>query len=337
MRLHLLVAVAAAGAVAPSAGAAIGFPITAVDTTQTGATAPGDPYRYVALPGGRGSTVLVKIRRADGVAERHRRLNGRHIVAPVAQDASTTGLSADGATLVLSSPRRSFPQRSTRLAVIDTRTLRPTRELLMRGDYGLDGVSPDGRLLYLVAYRSGNPNDYAVRIYDLRRDRLLPKPVVDPRNPDEKMAGLPITRATGADGRFAYTLYLGTNEPFVHALDTAGRRAFCVDLPGLLPDELMTMRLVVRSGRIDVVTQSGEAVRHIDARTFRVTKATPAALAASKPAKDPDPPGNGFPWELAAVVAVVAAAALFVLRRRYAAGTDSAASRSASSSSPTVP
>jgi hypothetical protein len=97
------------------------------------------------------------------------------------------------------------------------------------------------------------------------------------------------------------------------------------------------MRLVVRSGRIDVVDSSGEALRHIDARTFRVTKATPAALPASKPARDPDPPGNGFPWELAAVVAAVAAAALFVLRRRYAAGTDSADSRPASSSSPTVP
>ena len=53
MRLHPLVALMAAGALAPATASAAGFPAPGMDTTKSGATAPGDPYRYVAYPGGR--------------------------------------------------------------------------------------------------------------------------------------------------------------------------------------------------------------------------------------------------------------------------------------------
>jgi len=320
---------------APATAAAAGFPVVNVDTTKTGATAPGDPFRYVAFRA-RGDTVLTKIKRAGGSPVRTRRLSGALVVVAVSQDASTTGLSADGSTLVLGTPRRTFPEPVTRLTVIDAATLRPLQNLRLRGDFALDGISPDGRRLYFIQYRN-SPTDYAVRAYDVRHRRLLPKPIVDRRNPDEKMTGFPITRAVSADGRWAYTLYGGTDEPFVHALDTARGRAFCVDLPGVTVDTLNTAQLIPRHGRIDLVEPSGDTVRRIDAATFRVTT-PPAAAHAPAPAKVSDgTPADGFPWGLAAVVAAIAAAAAFVLRRRYAAGTDSAASRSASSSNPTVP
>jgi hypothetical protein len=143
-----------------------------------------------------------------------------------------------------------------------------------------------------------------------------------------------MTRATSADGRWAYTLYGGGDEDFVHALDLGRGRAFCIDLHGLTPDELTAMRLVARPGRVDLVNQSGAVVRRIDASTFRVTE-PPAPKGTGAGAGDP--PGNGFPWGLAALVAAVAAGALLALRRRYAAGTDSAPSRAANSSTPTVP
>src|SRR5690348_18463682 len=95
-------------AVAPATAAAAGFPVAGVETTRIGATAPGDGYRYVALPAGRG-TLLAKILRSDGIVERHRLLPGAAVVTAVAQDTSTTGLSADGSTLVLSAPRRPCP------------------------------------------------------------------------------------------------------------------------------------------------------------------------------------------------------------------------------------
>ena len=46
------------------------------------------------------------------------------------------------------------------------------------------------------------------------------------------MAGYPMTREVSADGRWHYTLYNGTEgHPFIHALDTTGPRAKCIDLP----------------------------------------------------------------------------------------------------------
>jgi DNA-binding beta-propeller fold protein YncE len=330
--MRLLVALAAL-AVLPATAAAAGFPVVGMDTTKTGATAPGDPFRYIALPA-RGDTTVVKLRRDGGVPMRHRRLAGASVVAPVAMDASTTGLSADGTTLALIDPRRARPTRVTHIVLIDTLTLQPTRRLELLGDFTLDGISPDGRRLYVVQYHGENPLDYAVRAYDVASRRLLPKPLVDPRHPDEKMTGFPMTRATSPDGRWAYTLYGGGDENFVHALDLAGGRAFCVDLEGLTADDLGAMRLAARPGRIDLLNQAGDTVRRIDASTFKVT--TPQQRAIAVP-KDDGAPSDGFPWGLAAAVAAVGAGALVLLRRRYAAGTDSAASRSDSSSSPTVP
>jgi hypothetical protein len=335
MRRHLL-GVPVALCLCASAAASGGFPVSPVDTTQTGATSPGNPFRYVAFPAGHG-TVLAKIRRADGVTIRHRVLNGRAVVAAVAQDASTTGLSADGTTLVLAAPRRNFPQRTTRLTVVDAVTLRPRSEVVMRGDFGLDGVSPDGRWAYLIQYHAGDPTNYAVRAYDLRRRRLAPKPIVDARNPDEKMVGFSYTRTTSADGRWEYTLYGGVSEPFVHALDTAGRRAFCVDLPGVDPTTLGDLRLAVRHGRVDVMDSAGAAVRHIDATTFRVSGPPAGAAPAARPAASVPPGDSGFPWALAAVTAAVAAALAALARRRYSGGTASGRKRSTSSSSTTLP
>ena len=68
-------------------------------------------------------------------------------------------------------------------------------------------------------------NNYAVRAYDLRTRRLLPRPVVDPHEADEPMRGIPVTRVPSTDGRWAYTLYDNGRHSFVHALDTARRTA----------------------------------------------------------------------------------------------------------------
>ena len=55
---------------------------------------------------------------------------------------------------------------------------------------------------------------------DLASGRLEGEPIMDPREPDEKMGGFPLSRTMSADGRWAYTLYTGGEETFVHALDT---------------------------------------------------------------------------------------------------------------------
>jgi hypothetical protein len=332
----LLLAVVALAAAAPASATAAGFPAPGMDTSRTGATAPGDPYRYSAIPQAGARTLVVKILRTGGAVLRHRELPGRSVVAAAALDGGTTGLSADGSRLVLIGPRRALRQHVTRLVVLDTATLRPIRRVLLRGDFTLDAVSPDARRLFLVRFpdAAANPLDYAVRVYDVARGRLLARPLVDPRNPGEKMTGMPLTRALSPDGRWAYTLYAGGDEQFVHALDTARSRAYYIDLPGVMAEDAGMLRLVARGGAVELVGETGRGMRRIDAATLRVT--TPKAVAAPATAA-PAAPADHFPWLLAAVVAAIGAGALLVLRRRYAAGTDSATSRSASSSRSSVP
>ncbi len=58
-------------------------------------------------------------------------------------------------------------------------------------------------MLYLVKYRGRHHSDhYGLRSFDLRTGRLGPDPLVDPRNPGEKMTGLPLTRITSQDGTY---------------------------------------------------------------------------------------------------------------------------------------
>ena len=131
----------------------------------------------------------------------------------------------------------------------------------LRGDFSFDALSPDGRLLYLIHYLSRrDPTRYEVRAYDVPAGRLLPAPIVDPREADERMRGLPITRVASADGRWHYTLYDGAgSHPFIHALDTVGRTAVCIDLDGIAGrQDLYDLRLGLRGRRGLAVLAAGE-------------------------------------------------------------------------------
>ena len=99
------------------------------------------------------------------------------------------------------------------------------------------------------------------------------------------MGGLPMTRAVSRDGRWAYTLYGGGTETFIHALDTVGRTAACIDLEMLPPEaDLSAVRLrVSRDGRRIDVREAGTLVATFDARTFAVSEpGAPAATAACR-------------------------------------------------------
>jgi hypothetical protein len=109
-----------------------------------------------------------------------------------------------------------------------------------------------------------------VRVFDWDRLKLLPGTIVDPREPDEKMNGQPVTRAATPEG-WAYTLYQRSGKPpFVHALDTASRRAFCVDLPWKSPKWLYEVRMRVRGGTLELI-RHGETIVRMDRKTLKVT------------------------------------------------------------------
>jgi len=297
----LALALVAAGVLASSA-AADGLPVLGIDVGAQGVTTVTGPDRYVTIPDG-ARTLVERTARTGGAVLGVSWLRGNFTIPAVAYDSSASGLSADGRHLVLIEPRRAFPRAETTFALLDASRLRLTRVITLRGDFSFDAISPHGATMFLINYTSPtDPTRYAVRAYDLRAGRLLAEPVVDPREHGDEMRGRPLTRTMSLDGRWAYTLYDGGGtKPFLHALDTVGRTAHCIDLPALAGRrDLWQLRLTrtqagLRVGDVLEVSTTDFAIR------------SPRAAAS-------------FPVGAAAGGSVVVAAllgwALFRLRRR---------------------
>jgi hypothetical protein len=277
--------------------------------------------RYVTVQGAH--ETLVKAISKDGrVLER--RLSGRLTVPVVAYDGASAGLSAGGGTLVLIRPRVAFPQAATHLAILDPRTLGVRRYLRLNGDFSFDAISPNGRWIYLIQYTSPrDPTSYRVRALDARTWQLLRREIVDPHDRGEAMHGNPLARAGSPDGRWAYTLYDGNGHPFVHALDTEGLRARCIDLPAFPPgSDWWGARVTLVPGRHRLlVTYGPRTLSALDTDTLAVTvpgrrpPAKPQAAAA----------GNagtlGIAFPVALVVLILGGGGLAV-RRRLTASCD---------------
>jgi hypothetical protein len=315
-----LAVVAASVVVAPAAARADGPPVLGLDGNN-GVVSRDGAYRYVTFPSGR-STTVSRLRVDGGSVARYRTIDGRFAVPAVAYDNTASGLSADGRTLVLIRPRTGLAQKRTQLVVVDPVRLLVRRHVSLRGDFSFDAISPDGSKLYLVNYLSlsrqnFDPTDYKVRSLDTATGRLEPRPVVDPRGPDEKMGGLPVTRAMSRDGRWAYTLYSGAEHPFVHALDTVGNSARCIDLDALTPrNDLFQMKLrLARGGRELQVMKANNPVMLVDTRAFSVARPHPAT-AAPPPARSPAHHGALRLWPFAPVLAAIVLGGIATARPR---------------------
>jgi len=239
-----------------------------------GVRAPGGEVRFVTFATPR-STVVAAIRVRSGRVLRSTVLRGFYGVPLVAYDGSSGGLSGDRRTLVLAS-YGPLPGKAgtTRFAVLDTKTFRKRRIVELSGSWSFDAISPDGSNLYVVEHVSAPPNPrYRVRIFDLAAGRLFAGAVVDRLENEEVMSGEPVTRAMSPDGRWAYTLYARQKgRPFVHALDTARREAFCIDLPlRLRQPRQMELRLrLAGDGRALYVRRFGVSLTQIDTRSFEL-------------------------------------------------------------------
>ena len=231
--------------------------------------------RYLALRAGGGSLIEAVTTRG-GVVRRARYLKGAFGVPLVAYDGSAAGLSWSGRRLVVYASDTRLRAR-TSFVVLDARTLAVRKRIVLRGDFGFDALSPDGSLMYLIQLKRPGPNgsalNYDVRALNVNSGRLYPGALVDRREPDEKMTGIPMTRVGSPDASWAYTLYSKSNGgAFVHALHTTAREAFCVDLALDLPDEELG-KVRMRVGKnVLVLRLRGKTIAKIDTRTFRVTR-----------------------------------------------------------------
>jgi len=319
-------AAAALALAAPAATAAAdGLPLP-VEESPSGVASPDGATRYLTVTLGGRTAVLAQKAKTGAVTSRFE-LRGRFGIPLVAYDSTAGGISGDGRTLVLIRPRAGFPRRSTTFAIFSTgRRLRLSRRrtISLPGDFSYDALSRDGRSLFLINYLSPtDPTRYRVRVYDLVRDRLEPKAIVDPREEPDEMNGFPLSRVMSRDSRWAYTLYQGTaGKPFIHALDTRDRKAVCIDLddPALAGGNPYDLRLLAggRGTRLDV-RRNGALLATVDTATFRVLSG-PAAARAVRAAADADAaaagngPGPSMLWP-----AIGAALLALALLLRFAA------------------
>jgi hypothetical protein len=300
-----------------------GLPVLGFASTAHGVRTLDGARRYLARP--RQRQTIVRVISRSGLTLRRAVLRGRFDVPVVAYDGSPSGLSADGRTLVLIRPRVAFPQRFTELAIIAARTLRPRRFERLRGDFSFDAISPNGQWAYLIQYTSRvDPTRYRVRALSTQTGRLLARDIVDPRDRSEAMRGSPITRLSSPDGRWAYTLYDGNGHPFVHALDTAGLKARCIDVAAFPTNSNWwgaRLRLV---GQRLLVVLGGRPSSEIDTRSLSVlaparTGRPTGATAATQPSKPATRSRSGTTWVAFPIAAafLLLAAAILTVRRRF--------------------
>jgi hypothetical protein len=313
---RLLACLAGTLAAAPAALAA--GPSPGVAQGGLGVAAPGGGVRYVAL-GGREGTTVEAVRTRDGRVVRFATYAGSLGVPLVGFDGTAGGLSGDGSTLVLadmSTGDESSPlKKRSWFAVLNAKNLRLREQVELRGDFTFDALSPDGSRLYLIQHVSAqNLTRYVVRAYDLGQRRLLPDWIADKTQRGWVMRGMPVTRATGPGGRWAYTLYMNPEGyPFVHALDTVSGTAHCIGIPWTgKQDALWKLRLSLRDGgrTLSLHWRSGKEYLAVTKGTWRITHPAPVHAAAA-----------GFPWWIFGVAGgALLVAAAFFLRRRLGYG-----------------
>jgi hypothetical protein len=271
MRKRILVVLAAGVACAIGASLALGAgPSPGLSFGGNGVSK--GNVRYVTVLTGK-STLVTKINRQGGRVMRSMTLKGAWGIPLVAFDGTAEGLLADGRTLLLAQPLFSGQtlRRNTTFTLVDVAKMKVRGTIRLPGAYSFDALSPDGRYLYLVEYVSPeDPSLYRVRAYDLNRSKLLAKIVTDKRSWETGMRGSPVTRAW-KDG-WAYTLYGGTERPFIHALNTKGVEAVCIFMPWKgSPERIFDFRLRSDAdGHLVVTGPNGRALVVIDRQSFKI-------------------------------------------------------------------
>jgi hypothetical protein len=236
---------------------------------------PDGHVRYTASRSAESTTVRARTLGAGGAVIATTKIDGLWGIPAITSTGVAGGLSPDGRVLVLAQPPTyNGLRKESRLVLLSTKTLALRETVVLKGEFGFDAFSPDGRTLYLIQHKSVRDLvAYVVRGYDLGQKRLLPGAIVA-KGESENMRGYPVARATRAQGAWVYTLYTRqTGKPFIHALATNDRYAVCIDLPwAASPQQIWTTRLSLsRDGRKLLVRSGGTVVARVDTRSFRVT------------------------------------------------------------------
>jgi len=179
-------------------------------------SADGRSFLAVRREGAR--TLLTRYALPSGRVAARGSVAGRHALA---------ALAANGTRAVLADAR-TVPGL-TRLTILGTSRWTVQRRVELRGSFGVEALSPDGRRLFLIRYGGGG---YNLRVYDLRTGELAFTPLAEGAAGFEKMVGAAWTSVATRDGRWLLTLFIKPDGGgFVHALDLRSAVGHCLDLP----------------------------------------------------------------------------------------------------------
>lgn len=191
---------------------------------------PNDKWGYLVATEQAGDETLVReITVQPDLPASTRTVQGHWRLPTIGLDTIPVGVSADGATIVLVEDGVAADAATTRFAVLARG--QATTIIELQGSFEFDALSADGRILYVVEHLPGPPDaHYQVRAVDLPGGQVRDAVIVDKRNVDEQMGGWPITQARHDNG-VVFTLYRGSANPFIHALNANEAWAICLDLP----------------------------------------------------------------------------------------------------------
>jgi hypothetical protein len=239
--------------------------------SQGGAGLKSGNVRYMAVQSG--PSTIVQALSKDFRVLHEMRVKGMWGLPLVAFDQTVEGLIGRGTLLIAQQIYLANGElrKTTDLKLLNVRNLKVTRNIHLDGTFSFDAASPDGRYLYLIEYFSSeDPTLYRVRVYDLVQKKLLAKIVADRKSWETGMQGMPVSR-TWKEG-WAYTLYGGSGRPFIHALNTRGLEAVCIDMPWQTsPKDLFNFRLRSdKDGHLVVRGPNGRALVVIDRHSFKI-------------------------------------------------------------------
>jgi hypothetical protein len=125
---------------------------------------------------------------------------------------------------------------NTHFIVIDTQRMRVVADHTLSGQFGLDAISVDGTVLYLIqSLPDVGFGVYQVRAFDVARGMLERKVIAERGEKPGSMSGEAWTRTWSPDGSWLYTLYIESNgHAFVHALNLQARVTECLDFPPIV-------------------------------------------------------------------------------------------------------
>jgi DNA-binding beta-propeller fold protein YncE len=166
---------------------------------------------------------------------------------------------------------------STRATVVSRDGTRTFALPSTRGSWKFDALR--GNHLFLIQLLP--IGGYEVRLYHLDTSRLDKQPLKDPHE-SGRIWGSPFSRLASTDGRYLFTLYIGSNGgAMIHELDLKAATARCIDLPGTGDYNSATswgLALSSNGETLRLVSPGYGRVVSIDVRSRKVTDAFRIAL-----------------------------------------------------------